>query len=178
MGARAAVHFAAMHPARVAGLALIDTHFMALAGEDVAAFREKVRDHREGRAYPSYAAALAAYRLVPEEPGVPEAVLRDVAHHALVERAPGEWWVRFDRGVLLGDGADDLFAALGRLRCPVRVAYASRAPDDRSEIETLRARCPRVRVDVLEGGHHMFLARPGPTGDWLAEFLDALPRGA
>jgi pimeloyl-ACP methyl ester carboxylesterase len=178
MGARAALHLAAHHPERVAALALIDTTLARLEGEEVASFREKVRDRRDGKAHASYAEAIAAYRLVPDEPGVPEAVLRDVAHHALVERAPGQWFVRFDRAVLLGDGAGDLWDELARVRCPVRLAYAREAlRHSTAEIERLRASFPAVRADELEGGHHLFLSRPGPIGDWLVEFLDSLGHG-
>jgi pimeloyl-ACP methyl ester carboxylesterase len=178
MGARAAIWLAARHPERVHGLALIDTTLSGLDSEQVEAFRSKIRDRRDGPAYPSYAAAIAAYRLVPEEPGVPDAVMRDVAHHAIVERPRGQWSVRFDRGVLLGDGAGEVFGELARVRCPVRIAYArlaERLPGH--EIETLRARLPGLRVDALDGGHHLFLARPGPTAAWLVDFLDALGAG-
>ena len=179
MGARAAVWLAAHRPERVHGLALIDTTLSGLDDDQVEVFRAKIRDRRDGPAYASYAAALAAYRLVPEEPGVPEAVLRNVAHHALIERAPGEWAVRFDRGVLLGDGTGAIFDELARVRCPVRIAYASAAARHHgSEPATVRARLPGARVDELVGGHHLFLARPGPTGTWLIEFLDALGPGA
>jgi pimeloyl-ACP methyl ester carboxylesterase len=179
MGARAAVWFAAQHPDRAAGLALIDTSLSGLDSEQVESFRAKIRDRRDAAAHSSYAAALAAYRLVPDEPGVPAAVLRDLAHHALVERSPGQWAVRFDRGVLLGDGAAELFDVLARVRCPVRLAYARRAPRaDGSELQTLRARLPQLRAEEFEGGHHLFLARPGPIGAWLVEFLDSLGAAA
>ena len=179
MGARAAVWFGARRPERVNGLALVDTTLSGLDSDHVESFRAKIRDRRDGPAYASYAAALAAYRLVPDEHGVPDAVLRNVAHHALVERASGEWCVRFDRGVLLGDGAAQLYDELARVRCPLRVAYARRGPrNDAGEIHTLRARLPQLRVDEFEGGHHLFLARPGPIGAWLVEFLDSLGPGA
>jgi pimeloyl-ACP methyl ester carboxylesterase len=179
MGARAAVWFAARHPERTNGLALIDTSLSGLGSADVSAFREKIRDRRDGPLYESYAAALAAYRLVPDEAGVPPAVLRDVAHHALIERGGGKWMVRFDRGVLLGDGAAELWDELARVRCPVRIAYARRAPRATgSEIDEARRRAPRARIDEFEGSHHLFLARPDPIGAWLVEFLESLQRGA
>jgi pimeloyl-ACP methyl ester carboxylesterase len=160
-------------------MALIDTTLSGLDPEQVEAFRNKIRDRRDGAAYASYAEAIAAYRLVPEEAGVPDAVMRDIAHHALVERAPGEWCVRFDRGVLHGDGSGALFDELAGVRCPVRLAYARRAPrEDDGEVATARERLRDVRVEEFEGGHHFFLARPEPLGEWLVEFLDSLGAGA
>ena len=50
-------------------------------------------------------------------------IVANLAHHAIVERGPGDWTFRFDRAVLSleGDGAGDLFPRLGRLSCPVLV---------------------------------------------------------
>jgi len=178
MGARAAIRLAVCNPERVLGMALIDTTLSGLDSAQVEAFRAKIKDRREGAAYASWADAIAAYRLVPEEPGVPEAVMRDIAHHALVERVPGQWSVRFDRGVLHGDGSGALFDELAGVRCPVRLAYARHAPrqDDR-EVEIARQRLRDVRVEEFEGSHHFFLARPEPLGGWLVGFLDSLGAG-
>jgi hypothetical protein len=75
---------------------------------------------RQGRGYASREAAMAAFRFVPDETDVPAAVVANLAHHAVVERGPGDWTFRFDRAVLSleGDGAGDLRAALRRVRCP------------------------------------------------------------
>jgi pimeloyl-ACP methyl ester carboxylesterase len=179
MGARAALWLAARRPERVHGLALIDTSLGGIDSAHAESFRAKIRDRRDGPGYPSYAAAMAAYRLVPEESGVPEPVLRDVAHHALIERPGGEWAVRFDRAVLLGDGAAELFDELAGVRCPVRVAYARGAPrHGGSEIATARARLPGARVVEFEGGPQFFLARPAPVAAWLVAFLASLDAGA
>src|SRR5437773_7564900 len=70
-------------------------------------------------------------------------MVADLAHHAVVERAPGDWTFRFDRAVLSleGDGAGNLLELLRRVRCPAIVlgGTASRVMDEASLGATARA---------------------------------------
>src|SRR5207247_10512464 len=118
------------------------------------------------RTYPTRAAALAAFRFVPDEPEVPAAVIADLAHHAVVERAPGEWTYRFDRAVLdpEGDGTGDLIARLRRITCPVLVLAGKASPIFRAD-DTAAARAQRrCTVQELPGGHHFLVAHPAAAG--------------
>jgi pimeloyl-ACP methyl ester carboxylesterase len=177
MGARAAAWFTAHHPERVRGLALLDT---TLAGVDAATaqrWRGRVRGRREGRGYASYAAALAAFRFVPPESGVADAIAADLAHHAVRERGRGDWTFRFDRAVLAleGDGAGDITALVAGLPCPLWVGRGARSEViRRREFEALRARRPDLEVHDFPGGHHFHLADPRRAGAALRRFLDGL----
>ncbi len=177
MGARAAAWFAAAHAARVRGLALLDT---SIAGVDAATarrWRGRVAGQRAGRSYPSRDAAIAAFRFVPPEPGVAAEIVTALAHHAIVERAPGDWTFRFDRAVLAldGDGAGDLTALVAGVPCPLWIGRGTGSfVGARGDLDALRARHPDVEVHDFPGAHHFFLSNPRAAGDALRRFLDRL----
>jgi pimeloyl-ACP methyl ester carboxylesterase len=178
MGARIAVWLAAHHRARVRGLALLDT---SLAGVDEATalqWRGRMVGQRQGRSYPSHAVARAAFRFVPPEPDVPAAIVDDLAAHAIVERAPGEWTVHFDRAVLSleGDGGGNLIDLAAGLECPLWIGRGTGSfVMPRSEVAALQARRDALEVHDFAGGHHFFLSHPRAAGEALRVFLDRLP---
>src|SRR5262249_8434849 len=105
MGGRIALWYTAHRPARVRALAMLDARLEHIVPEDAARYGKRaVPGERAGRGYPSRAAALAAFRFVPDEPGVPPDVVAMLAEHAIVERGPADWAFRFDRGVLRFEG--------------------------------------------------------------------------
>ncbi len=178
MGARAAVWLAAQHPERVRGLALLDTSIAGIDAATARRWRGRVVGQREGRRYASYADAVAAFRFVPSEPGVADAITADLAHHAVGQRGPGEWTFRFDRGVLSldGDGAGDLTALVAGLPCPLWVGRGSASQViRRREFDAIGARRSDVEVHDFAGAHHFFLSDPRAAGAALRRFLDRLP---
>jgi pimeloyl-ACP methyl ester carboxylesterase len=177
MGGRIAAWAAAAEPARVRGLVLVDTRLGAVQPALAARWRGRIAGQRTGRTYPSYADALAAFRFIPDEEVVPPAVLADLAHHAVVERAPGAWSYRFDRAVLsvYGDGAGDLLPVLGRVRCPIAVfAGAASWVMDAAQRAAIGATVPGTAVHVFPGGHHFLTAGGAAVGVALRRFVDSL----
>jgi pimeloyl-ACP methyl ester carboxylesterase len=178
MGARAAAWFTAHHPARVRGLALLDTTLAGVDAETAQRWRGRVSGQRDGRTYGTYAAAVDAFRFVPPEPDVAPAIAADLAHHAVCQRAPGEWTFRFDRAVLSldGDGAGNLIGLVAGLPCPVWIGRGrASAVIVRREVDTLRVRHSAVAVHDFAGAHHFFLSDPHAPGVALRGFLDGLP---
>jgi len=178
MGGRVAAWYAAMRPGRVRALAVLDSRMTRIGIGDAVRWRARVAGTRAGRGHPTRAAALAAFRFVPPEPDVPPAVVADLAHHAVRERAPGDWTFRFDRGVLAhdGDGALDLGGVLGRIRCPtLLMAGADSWVMDAEELVRVAAAIPGCTTRVFPGGHHFLVAHGDPAGRALREFVDALP---
>jgi pimeloyl-ACP methyl ester carboxylesterase len=177
MGARLAVWWAARHPEAVRGLAILDSRLEPIRPELAAQHRGSAAGRREGRAYPTRADALAAFRLVPDEPAIPPAVHADLAHHAIVERRPGEWGFRFDRAVLSleGDGARDLLELAGRLRCPILLMAGDASwVMDAQQRDVMTAAMPHASWRVFPGSHHFLLAQGPAVGAALRAFLDGL----
>ena len=176
MGGRVVVAYAAAHPERVAGVALLDTRLRAVVPAEARRWRASAAGRREGRSYPTRAAAVAAFRFVPDEREVAPPVVARLAEQGIVEHAPGDWRFRFDRAVLAldGDGARDLMRVLGRLACPLLImAGSSSWVLDANERAALVAAAPSAAVQVFRGGHHFLLVEPAAVGASLRRFLDA-----
>jgi pimeloyl-ACP methyl ester carboxylesterase len=174
MGGRAVAWLTARHPEWVRSAAILDSRVRGIGDPSQRRWLARVQGRRSGRAYPTRKAALAAFRLVPPEPGVPQAVLDELAHHAIAERAPGQWTFRFDRAVLgnQGDGAGDLLPELARIRVPFWIARGEGSSVLTAQEEAeLRAALPGARLASLPGAHHFFLSHPKPAAFWLLEFL-------
>jgi pimeloyl-ACP methyl ester carboxylesterase len=175
MGGRVAAWFAVQHPERVRLLALLDTRMGGVNAEMAQKWRGRIAGARHGRGYPTRAAALAAFRLVPDEPGVAAEVLAHLAHHAVHERGPDDWTFRFDRAVLAldGDGGGELYDALQRIRCPTVMMHGAASwVMDATEIAAVRRAIPNCDAYTFPGRHHFFLGQSQAVGTALRRFLD------
>jgi pimeloyl-ACP methyl ester carboxylesterase len=176
MGGRIALWYAAHHPERVRALAMLDARLEHIVPEEAAQYRRKLGADRAGRGYPTREAVLAAFRFVPDEPGVPPDVVAMLAAHAIVERGPGDWAFRFDRGVLraVGDAAGDLMQLLPRVACPALVANGRDGwVLDAAARERIVGALPRGIGREFPGAHHFLLSHAGEVGAALRRFLDA-----
>jgi pimeloyl-ACP methyl ester carboxylesterase len=177
MGGRIALWFAAHEADRLRALAMLDARLEHIVPAEAAQYRRNaVPGERAGRRYPSREAALAAFRFVPEEPGVPPDVVAMLAGHAIVERGASDWAYRFDRGVLRfeGDAAGDLSRFLPRIACPALVANGRDSwVLDAAARERIVAALPRGTGREFPGAHHFLLSHPEAVGPALRRFLDA-----
>jgi pimeloyl-ACP methyl ester carboxylesterase len=177
MGGRITTWYAAHHPERVRGLALIDTRLERVRRELAQKWRGRLAGERHGRRYPTREAAMAGFRFIPDEADVSAAVVADLAFHAVCERGRGNWTFRFDRAVLglEGDDACDLPRLAARLHCPTWLgAGASSLVLPAAERTALAAALPHCTVRVFPGGHHCLVAHGDQVGPALRTFLDGL----
>ena len=176
MGGRIALWWTAHAGARVRALAMLDARLEHIVPEDAAQYRKKAMPgERAGRGYPTRAAALAAFRFVPEEPSVPPDIVAMLAERAIVERGPGDWTFRFDRGVLRfeGDAAGDLGRLLPHVGCPALVANGRESwVLDQAARDRIVAALPRGRRLTFAGAHHFLLSHADEVGRRLRRFLD------
>jgi pimeloyl-ACP methyl ester carboxylesterase len=176
MGGRIALWYVARHGDRVAALAMLDARLDPIVPEEAVRYRGKAAGVRQGRSYPSREAALAAFRYVPDEPDVPPAVTAVLAEHAIVERRPGDWTFRFDRGVLdtRGDAAGDLRRLLPDVGCPTLVANGRGSwVLDAAARDRIVGALPQGEGCDFPGGHHFVVSHAGAVGEALRRFLDA-----
>ena len=177
MGGRVAAWCAAHSPERVRRLVLLDTRMGGVVPKIAQKWRGRIAGTRQGRGYATRDAALAAFRLVPDESGVASDVLAQLAEYAVYERGPGDWTFRFDRAVLSldGDGAGELYGVLGRIHCPTLVMHGQASwVMDAAEAVALRGAIPNCSVSTFPGGHHFFLAQPRAVGVALRRFIEGL----
>lgn len=177
MGGRVAAWIAAHHPRRVRGLVLADTRLTALSQERVQVWRGVRAGRGARRAHATRAAALASFRITPDEPAVPAHVRDHLAHHAVRERAPGEWVLRFDRAVLQLEGSRiaDLTGLLKDISCPTLLMRGeSSSVLEATKCAAMAAALTDGRVQVFPGGHHFLLAHPDRVAVALREFLASL----
>ena len=176
MGGRIALWYAGHHPTTLRALGMLDARVDPVAPEDAARYRGKTAGTRAGRGYPTREAATAAFRFVPDEPGVPADIVAMLAGHAIVERGPGDWAFRFDRGVLRfdGDGAGDLRRLLAAVPCPTLVANGRESwVLDAAARERIVAALAHGEGHECPGGHHFLLSHAAAVGVVLRRFLDA-----
>lgn len=177
MGGRITTWFAVHSSARVRGLALLDTRLADIDPRMAARWRGRVAGTREGRGYASRQEALAAFRFVPDETGVPREIADNLAHHAMFERGPGDWTFRFDRAVLAldGDGAGEMIGLPSHVRCPMIILNGEDSVlSGGSEEEALRRARPDCIIRRFAGAHHFLVSNPRPVGRALREFLDRI----
>ncbi len=175
MGGRIAAWYAAHHPEQVCRLVLLDARLTMVDPREAVKWRGAVSGQREGRSYPTRERALAAFRFVPDEPGVAPEVVRNLAWHAVAERKPGDFTFRFDRAVLSvhGDGERGLEEVVRRIACPtlIMAGVHSGVLGRRAREDQVR-RIPGATLAVFPGGHH-FLAQGGrEVGTTMRRFLD------
>ncbi|HVN84832.1 MAG TPA: alpha/beta hydrolase [Candidatus Binatia bacterium] len=177
MGGRIATWFAAHQPKRARGLALLDTRMAGLKPDRVDQWRGVTVGDGPRRTYPSRERALAAFRVIPPEPGIAPEIVAQLAEHAIVQLGPKEWAMRFDRRVLhlAGSRLIDIFDLLPRIPCPAIVLEGADStvttPDECSRAAAALGHCP---VRRFAGAHHFMLVQPAAVGEALRQFLLSL----
>lgn len=174
MGGRVAAWLAAHHAQRVRGLVLMDTRLTALSQERVQVWRGVRAGHGARRGHTTRAAAMASFRITPDEPGIAAPVWEHLAQHAVGERAPGDWALRFDRAVLQVEGSRiaDLTGLLDDIGCPTLIMRGeSSGVLEPAKCAAMAAALADCRVQVFPGGHHFVLAHPGRVAAALHQFL-------
>jgi pimeloyl-ACP methyl ester carboxylesterase len=178
MGGRVAVWIAVHHPQRVESVALLDTRLGPVPRERAERWRGTRAADAPARTYPSRAAAEAAFRLTPREPGIAPALHAALAAHAVRQLDDGTWALRFDRRALQLEGSRiaDLLPLVARIRCPTLYLRGSDSTViGEAQQAAVAAALPHATVDVVPGGHHFPLADPDGVAARVAAFLAQHP---
>jgi pimeloyl-ACP methyl ester carboxylesterase len=159
MGGMVSLVYAAMHPGRVAQLAIVDTT-MRMPEERLAAMREV--GNRQGRNHATREEFVARFRLRPPGTSASPDIVRHVAQNSGRPVEDGSWRHKFDRNVYaLRPGVDGIpyWSKIGVPALLVKGARSERiTPQIVAEIT---ARCPHVEfAEVPDSDHHITLDNP------------------
>jgi len=153
MGGWASIVCASLHPDLVAGVVLVDSSIRRPQPGAESAPRGMAE--RPLRPFASRGEAVAAFRLLPEQPPVDEAVIRPVAERSL--RREGEMWRwKFDPAIAQRYSDGLIRDHLAAVRCPLHLVHGSRDPIVSASTATEIAEMTGfpVAATVIPGAHH------------------------
>lgn len=178
MGGFASIVAAARHPERVTALVLLDV--LVRRPDPSRAGERRGMRRRPLRVYASREQAIAAFRLVPEQPVVDPELVRAVAARS-VRRHQDGWAWKFDPAVAQRFTDEAIAASLARVSCPIGYLYGELSPESTARTADLVAELsgrPVPRRGVPGCNHHMLLDHPEAVGEGLRLLLAELGRGA
>lgn len=156
-GAAAGARLAHDHGSRLAGVAILDS---GVAPPSMKAFAR--RSLPGGRAYPSLEAALARFRLAPEQP-VGNLFIADMIARWSLREADGQWRWRFDPNFFTRMARWDSWPAIAAPTCPLAFVHGEHSliatPDI---VARQRAQAPAGTpfVEIPQAHHHLMIDQP------------------
>ena len=173
MGGLNVLAFARSHPESARGAMAIDVAVTSSRGRDRYLRRLK---GIPVVTYPDLATAKARFRLMPNEGGIAEDVLREIAEKSLARTDEGRWTLKFDRESFLGGDGLDVPAAIQEIKIPTILVRAEHSRIMTAEAaEHARASNPKARlVTIADAHHHVILEKPDQVARAIEEFATAL----
>jgi pimeloyl-ACP methyl ester carboxylesterase len=156
-GAAAGARLAHVHGGALAGVAILDS---GAAPPSLKAFAR--RSLPGGKAYPSLEAALARFRLAPEQPVANLFIADMIARHSLRE-ADGQWRWRFDPDFFTRMERWDSWAAIAAPACPLAFVYGEFSHIATSDvIARQRSQAPAGTpfIELPQSHHHLMIDQP------------------
>jgi pimeloyl-ACP methyl ester carboxylesterase len=128
--------------------------------------------------YPDLATAKARFRLMPNEGGIPDEVLREIAERSLARTDEGRWTLKFDRESFLGGDGLAVLETIKEIRIPTMLVRAEHSRIMTAEgAEQARASNPQARlVTIADAHHHVILEKPEEVARVIEEFAASVER--
>jgi len=173
MGGNNVLAFAREHPDRARGAIAIDVPVTSSRGRDRYLRRLK---SIPVVTYPDLATAAARFRLMPNEGGIADDVLREIAEKSLARTDEGRWTLKFDRECLLGGDRMEVLETIREIRIPTMLVRAEHSRIMTAEgAEHARASNPRTRlVTIADAHHHVILEKPEAVARVIEQFSASL----
>jgi pimeloyl-ACP methyl ester carboxylesterase len=173
MGGLNVLAFARSHPEAARGAMAIDVAVTSSRGRDRYLRRLK---GIPVVTYPDLATAKARFRLMPNEGGIAEDVLREIAEKSLARTDEGRWTLKFDRESFLGGDGLDVLETIQQIRIPTILVRA-----EHSRIMTAEgaahasASNPNARlITIADAHHHVILEKPDEVARMIEAFAASL----
>ncbi len=156
-GGAVGARLAQLHGQRLAGVAILDS---GAAPPSLNAFARRALPG--GRAYPSLEAALARFRLAPEQPVANLYIADMIARHSL-HLADGAWRWRFDPGFFTRIERWDSWPALAAPACPLAFVHGEHSLiATPAVVARQRAHAPAGTpfIEIPDAHHHLMIDQP------------------
>jgi len=152
--------FARRHGDELAAAVIVDSPVRAPAAE---AARKRRRMGGPKVTYPDFEAAVARFRLVPEQPCENAYIVEHIARHSITAAADGWVW-KFDPAAMHGRRFDEPFAEhLARMRCRRALVRGEHSALLTPEVTANMAKLMGPEAPVItvpEAHHHVMLDQP------------------
>jgi len=175
MGGLNVLAFARRHPESVRGAMAIDVAVTSSRGRDRYLRRLK---GLPVVTYPDLATAKARFRLMPNEGGIPDEVLLEIAERSLARTDEGRWTLKFDRESFLGGDGLEVLETLREIGVPTMLVRAEHSRIMTAEAaEQAHASNPRAQlVTIADAHHHVILEKPAEVARVIENFAASLYR--
>jgi pimeloyl-ACP methyl ester carboxylesterase len=173
MGGLNVLAFARRHPENARGAMAVDVAVTSSRGRDRYLRRLKGLPLVT---YPDLATAKARFRLMPNEGGIPEEIVHEIAERSLARTDEGRWTLKFDRESFLGGDGLEVLDTIKEIRIPTMLVRAEHSRIMTAEAaEQARASNPRARLVTIAGAHHhVILEKPDAVARVIEEFAASL----
>lgn len=173
MGGLSVLAFARRHPERARGAMAIDVAVTSSRGRDRYLRRLKALPVVT---YPDLATAKARFRLMPNEGGIAETVLHEIAEKSFARTEEGRWTLKFDRESFFGGDGLPVMETIREIRIPTMLVRAEHSRIMTAEAaEQARASNPHARLVTIPGAHHhVILENPDAIARVIEQFAASL----
>lgn len=126
--------------------------------------------------YPDLETAKARFRLMPNEGGIPEAVIRSIAEKSFARTEDGRWTLKFDRESFFGSDGIDVLDTVAAIECPTLLVRAGRSRIMTADAaRRARDSNPHAQlVTISLAHHHVLLEKPAALAKVITDFATKL----
>jgi pimeloyl-ACP methyl ester carboxylesterase len=126
--------------------------------------------------YPDLPTAKARFRLMPNEGGIADEILHEIAERSLARTEDGRWTLKFDRESFLGGDGLAVLETIREIKIPTMLVRAQHSKIMTAEAaETARASNPNARlVTIRDAHHHVILEKPAEVARVIEQFAASL----
>jgi esterase len=173
MGGLNVLAFARDHSEQARGVMAIDVSVTSSRGRDRYLRRLK---GLPVVTYPDLPTAKARFRLMPNEGGIADDVLHEIAERSLARTEDGRWTLKFDRESFLGGDGLAVLETIREIKIPTMLVRAQHSKIMTAEAaETARASNPNARlVTIDDAHHHVILEKPAEVARVIERFAASL----
>jgi pimeloyl-ACP methyl ester carboxylesterase len=173
MGGLSVLAFARHHPESARGAIAIDVAVTSSHG------RNRYLRRLKGLpvvAYPDLATAKARFRLMPNEGGIADEVLHEIAEKSLARTEDGRWTLKFDRESFFGGDGLAVMETIREIRIPTMLVRAENSRIMTAEAaQHARESNPHAQLVTIPGAHHhVILENPAAVARVIEEFATSL----